>query len=623
MKIIKTLVLTLFYLSIILITGSKISLAQTYDLVSFMKSKYNYNGFTETNSYLGMIGHRFDKISGNWKYTVPFNYCPPSLSGRCENLNWHFFYQFRQKSGENILYLSKVPWIGKNVEVFWFDQNWIYDFSEPAFNNRCSANSFSCFRNFHHQVFDNPNVEFPNRGYVWFKRFFTSGEKISIPEVKIRYYVDMNFYCNSSDCFDYWPAFFAKANYIPNWRFPDKTCPECYNLPENLDVVVLETEARTPFKFKEKYYYGKSESNVFGMVRFEKWEDKESWCGTNVCCSGICEEDYVLVEYNNFSLLTFYPNGDSDKYFQPNFYSNPKIETNPTNGALPRGKFKLPGPGTLTDGSALPKDNWVYLTEILTDSDYLINSLDTCSGTCFKECPDAYQYLGSFVTDFCDHKNKCSFGWAIFCGTNKDVVLAETCPKYYSSRGQFLYQGNPQQAYDYQRRDISGKTINFCVHYNQFHYPKISFLLFKIKFQGINQQRPNKTIKITIKNEENIVHTENVDIDSDQNGVYSGTISNINQGNYDILIKGWVHLQKKFPGVTLNPGANNQNWSDIELRAGDIDGNNLINPLDVTKVFNDYPQNTTEGDIADLNLDGKVNAIDIGLIIKNYLQQGD
>jgi len=438
-----------------------------------MQSKYDYNGFNEENSYLEMIGHRFDKVSGEWKYTVPFKTCPRSLSGNCEHLDWHFYYQSQKKTGENIIYLSKLPWLGKNVEVFWFNKDWVYAFGEPAFTDRCTDNAFSCFRNFHHQEFNNPNVEFPNRGFVWAKRFFNQGEEISIPENKIHYYVDMNSYCLTADCSDHWPASYSKATYTPDWHFPSKTCSDCYNLPDSLNVVVQEAGVRTPFKFKEKYYYAKSDNNTFGLVRWEKWENKKPWCGSDTCCSGTCDGDYVLVEYNNMTLLSLY-NEDSSKYFKPNFYDDPKLETNPTNGSLSRGKFKLPGPGSVSPGSNLSKGSWVYLTEILTDSDYLISSLDTCNGTCFRECPDGYQYLGSFVTDFCDHKNQCSSGWAMFCGTNKDVLLTETCPDNYYSRGSFLYQGNPKSAYDYQRQPVGGKNINFCVHYNQFHYPKIN-----------------------------------------------------------------------------------------------------------------------------------------------------
>ncbi len=155
--------------------------------------------------------------------------------------------------------------------------------------------------------------------------------------------------------------------------------------------------------------------------------------------------------------------------------------------------------------------------------------------------------------------------------------------------------------------------------------PSTANLNFQIRLQGIGQQRLDKTVKITLKKDDTLVDVyENVGISSDQDGIYSGRLMNIQPDTYDIYIKGWVHLQKKFENITLVEGENSQDFSDVILLAGDIDniGNNRVDAVDIAIVIDHYFPDTPVDSPADLNLDGKVNAIDIGLMIENYLKQG-
>ncbi len=149
-------------------------------------------------------------------------------------------------------------------------------------------------------------------------------------------------------------------------------------------------------------------------------------------------------------------------------------------------------------------------------------------------------------------------------------------------------------------------------------------LTFQIKFQGILSQKPDKTVKVTLKQADTVKNTFNgVSVAANTSGTYSGTVSDIDPGVYDVYIKGWAHLQKKLLNVTLNPGSNSQDWSATILRAGDIDGSNFVNAVDIAKVIQDYFPNTPAGSVADFNLDGTVNAVDIGFLIGNYFQTGD
>ncbi|MFH0863554.1 MAG: dockerin type I domain-containing protein [Candidatus Gottesmanbacteria bacterium] len=151
--------------------------------------------------------------------------------------------------------------------------------------------------------------------------------------------------------------------------------------------------------------------------------------------------------------------------------------------------------------------------------------------------------------------------------------------------------------------------------------PGTATLNFKIKFQGITSAKPNKQVTVTLKNGPTY---NNVSVASDANGIYSGTITNISTGTYEVLIKGFVHLRKNLGSVTFGQGQTvDKDWSTIDLKAGDIDGNNTINAVDIARVIQDYFPNSPTNSPADFNLDGTVNAVDIGFLIGNYFQTGD
>lgn len=149
-------------------------------------------------------------------------------------------------------------------------------------------------------------------------------------------------------------------------------------------------------------------------------------------------------------------------------------------------------------------------------------------------------------------------------------------------------------------------------------------LLFKIKFQGISSQKLNQGVRVILKQQgEEKYRRENIEVTSGQNGVYSGAITNINPGTYDLFLKGWSHLQKKFSNINLATGANSQDFSRTELLAGDTTGDNKINAQDIVILVQHYRPNTPPNSPADFNLDGIVNAQDVRFLVENYRQQGE
>lgn len=144
---------------------------------------------------------------------------------------------------------------------------------------------------------------------------------------------------------------------------------------------------------------------------------------------------------------------------------------------------------------------------------------------------------------------------------------------------------------------------------------------FKVKFQGISEKRADKTVKLTFKQDGQVmIGSKEVQVNSDQNGIYSGNLSGITLGTYDIFVKGWSHLGKKFSGVSLEQITNSFDWTGTTLLAGDADGNNIINIQDFGILVTDYQKTQSR---ADFNLDGVVNIQDFRFIAENYLKQGE
>lgn len=158
--------------------------------------------------------------------------------------------------------------------------------------------------------------------------------------------------------------------------------------------------------------------------------------------------------------------------------------------------------------------------------------------------------------------------------------------------------------------------------------PGTAQLNFQVKFQGINGPGSARTVKITLKQGGSVVGTfENLNVSSNSSGVYSGTVVNITPSTYayDVLVKGWAHLQKNVGSINLSSGSNSQNWSGTILLAGDIAGEagtpdyNMIDASDLGLLISVYnPEVSGVNHIADLNLDGVIEALDLGTLIANY-----
>jgi hypothetical protein len=79
---------------------------------------------------------------------------------------------------------------------------------------------------------------------------------------------------------------------------------------------------------------------------------------------------------------------------------------------------------------------------------------------------------------------------------------------------------------------------------------------------------------------------------------------------------GFLNVQAS---VTLNNGITTT-LPSVNLAAGDIDGNNVIDQFDAITIGMNY--NSDQPSVADLNNDGVINVLDLELLAGNYRKTG-
>ncbi|MBP9765983.1 MAG: hypothetical protein KBD12_01995 [Candidatus Pacebacteria bacterium] len=147
---------------------------------------------------------------------------------------------------------------------------------------------------------------------------------------------------------------------------------------------------------------------------------------------------------------------------------------------------------------------------------------------------------------------------------------------------------------------------------------------------------------LKFKQNGNLIYTTSL-ITSDIDGTYDAGIdlSNLPAGTYDIYVKGFQTLTKKYSNVNIVNGENILNFTQtdpsnltkgsINLTVGDIDGagtstaslgDDLVNSLDVTLVLG---QNSNTGTFlrTDINQDTLVNSLDTTAVLLNINKVGD
>lgn len=165
---------------------------------------------------------------------------------------------------------------------------------------------------------------------------------------------------------------------------------------------------------------------------------------------------------------------------------------------------------------------------------------------------------------------------------------------------------------------------------------------FKVKFQGISQKRADQKVEVRVTKGTFEEEFTNINMIANDSGVYSGSVVLTGVtvgGDYTIFVKGPKHLAKKFcvdaqesrcrgaGDLTLVAGANTFDFSKMALEGGDLPNPNssgaqdgVCNSVDYSLAKNRLGSSSSADlAIADINLDGIVNAIDLTLI-RNTLE---
>jgi len=147
-------------------------------------------------------------------------------------------------------------------------------------------------------------------------------------------------------------------------------------------------------------------------------------------------------------------------------------------------------------------------------------------------------------------------------------------------------------------------------------------LNLKLKFQGISTKKSDKVIKVVLKQAGvEKYRFDSVTVSFNDTGIAQGTIRNITPGTYDIYIKGWSHLTRKFSGVVISSAVVDKDLTGVVIRTGDATADDKVNIQDFGILVRDYsnvPQSP-----ADFDLSGVVNIQDFGYMVSNYLLQGE
>lgn len=155
-------------------------------------------------------------------------------------------------------------------------------------------------------------------------------------------------------------------------------------------------------------------------------------------------------------------------------------------------------------------------------------------------------------------------------------------------------------------------------------------LEFEIGFQGVvgtTDPKPEKQVRVTLKQGNEVVDVfENVSLTANQNGSYTGRITGLGLGIYDVLIKSEAFLQKNFGSVSLSAGLNSFNWVDDPLLVGDFidegDDYNVLRLSDIARMINEYTllevPVTDENRLFDVFVDRTINIFDMGLVLSNW-----
>ena len=146
---------------------------------------------------------------------------------------------------------------------------------------------------------------------------------------------------------------------------------------------------------------------------------------------------------------------------------------------------------------------------------------------------------------------------------------------------------------------------------------------FTLRFQGITSSRAEKSVRLTFKQGEAVIYSfPSITVSPGATDSYSGKVSGVNPGAYDVYVRGEAHLVRKFPDIAIETGPNSLDFTEKLLLAGDFDGDNIINVNDVGLLSARISAAPTTVDpsnrIFDVDANGVISSSDMDLVLSNY-----
>jgi len=127
------------------------------------------------------------------------------------------------------------------------------------------------------------------------------------------------------------------------------------------------------------------------------------------------------------------------------------------------------------------------------------------------------------------------------------------------------------------------------------------------------QVHASKAVTINLYDEgDTLVASVSANVD----GTFTFTVP---PGTYKVVASASGFLSAQEDSVTIT-GGNTTTLPTIDLLAGDIDNNNIIDQLDALTIGMNY--NTATPAAADLNNDGIINVLDLELLAQSYRDTG-
>lgn len=166
--------------------------------------------------------------------------------------------------------------------------------------------------------------------------------------------------------------------------------------------------------------------------------------------------------------------------------------------------------------------------------------------------------------------------------------------------------------------DVAPVTVNT----NTFVSPVNSNVFnFKFKVQNITRSGVTKNVTLTFYKSGNQM-VRNLTATSGENGIFSGSISGLDQGDYEVVLKVDSYLANRFTGVNISTSDSTWDWTSSRFKGVDFNHDNILNIVDVGMILAVYNQRsvpvTASNSMYDVNSDNVINEADIDIVLSYY-----